>query len=222
MATADDLLSVARSYLGEGPDRFTGWYPAAPTTPWCCIFVSYCASQVGIPTHDAWVSGLFDRMRSEGRTRAPRDAQPGDYVAFDYDGGGPRAYDHVAIVESVDDRGIVAINGNWQNRVQRVLHRWDQPGFSGGIAEIARPPFSSPDPSPEEDDEMKSVLLVDRRHSPAPVYHAAGNTKVWLSEQEQVDAMRFLGAEMIDPAPPAWIDALATLPRDGGTLSPDV
>jgi hypothetical protein len=61
---------------------------------------------------------------------------------------------------------------------------------------------------------MKSVLLVDRRKTPAPVYHAFGNTKVWLSEQEQVDLIRFFGAETVDPAPAAWLDALATLPRN--------
>jgi hypothetical protein len=148
MATAEEAVAAARSYLGEGPDRFCAWYPAPIGTAWCAIFQSYVLTQVGIPTHFAWVSGGFDRYRSEGRTFAPHEAQAGDLVAFDYDNGGPRAYDHVAIVESVNADGIIAINGNWQNRVQRVLHRWDRSGFAGGIAEIARPDYTTPAPPP--------------------------------------------------------------------------
>ena len=212
MPTAEQTLNIARSYLGEGPARFVNWYPAPMGTAWCAIFQSYCLTQAGIPTHYAWVSGLFDQYRREGRTFAPHEAQPGDLVAFDYDGNGPRSYDHIAMVESVTSEGIIAINGNWSNKVLRVLHRWNAGGFAGGIAEIARPAYDQPNPDPEEDD-MKSVLLVDRRQTPAPVYHAFGNTKVWLSKQEQVDLLRFFGAPVIDPAPPAWLDALATIPR---------
>ena len=91
MATADDALNAARSYLGEGPQRFWDWYPAPAGTAWCCIFQSYVLTQVGIPTHYAWVSGLFDFYRSQGRTLAPYQAQPGDLVAFDYDGNGASA-----------------------------------------------------------------------------------------------------------------------------------
>jgi hypothetical protein len=115
------------------------------------------------------------------------------------------------MVESVNDEGIVAINGNWSGKVSRVLHRFNAGGYAGGIAEIARPAYSN-NPEPE-DDEMKSLLMIDRRQTPSPVYHACGNTKVWLSKQEQVDTLRFLGVALIDPAPPAWLDALATIPR---------
>jgi hypothetical protein len=211
MPTAEETLTIARSYLEQGPQSFWDWYPAPAGTAWCCIAQSRFLTEAGIPTHYAWVSGLFDQYRSQGRTFAPHEAQPGDLVAFDYDGNGPSSYDHIAMVESVNDSGIVAINGNWSGKVSRVLHRWDAGGYSGGIAEIARPAYSN-NPEPEDDD-MKSVLMIDRRQNPAPVYHAFGNTKVWLSKQEQVDALRFLGAPVIDPAPPAWLDALATIPR---------
>jgi hypothetical protein len=69
-------------------------------------------------------------------------------------------------------------------------------------------------PTTPPEDEMKTFLLVDRRFSPAPVYNAFGNTKVWLSKQEEVDCLKFLGWQVVDPAPPHWVDALATLPRD--------
>lgn len=149
MPTAEQVLDLSRSKIGQGPEEFLSWYPAPPGTAWCAIFQSKILSDSGIPTHYAWVSGLFDQYRREGRTFSPDQAQPGDLVAFDYDGGGRSAYDHIAMVESVDDRGIVALNGNWTNRVCRVLHRWGAAGFAGGIAEIARPAYeTTPPPSP--------------------------------------------------------------------------
>ena len=67
-------------------------------------------------------------------------------------------------------------------------------------------------PTQEEDeDEMKSVILVDPRNGAN--YHCTGNTKVWLSKVEQVQLLTFFGVATINPAPVAWIDALATLPR---------
>ena len=69
-----------------------------------------------------------------------------------------------------------------------------------------------PTPTQEEDeDEMKSVILVDPRNGAN--WHCSGNTKVWLSKVEQVQLLTFFGVATINPAPVAWIDALATLPR---------
>lgn len=223
MATAEETVAFARSFLGEGPKRFTDWYPASVTTPWCAIFQSFCLSATGQPVHYAWVSAMFDQYRSQGRTRANiRDAQVGDLVAFDYDGGGSRAYDHVAMVESValDGSGLICINGNWQNRVQRVLHRWDRSGFAGGIAEIAVPYYTQipTPPNPDGDDDVKSIMLMDRRFNPARVYHACGNSKVALTDWSQVEMLKFLGVELVDPAPASWLDALAVLPRNDGKI----
>jgi len=72
-------------------------------------------------------------------------------------------------------------------------------------------------PSPEEDD-VKSVILVDPRDGKA--WHASGNTRVYLSHPDQMQALAFLGAQTINPAPVAWIDALAILPRNGGINTP--
>lgn len=153
MATADEALDFARSFMGEGPQRFIDWYPASYGTPWCCIFQSYVLTFSGAQdTHYAWVSGLFDAMRAQGRTFAPFAAQPGDLVAFDYDGGGRNNYDHIAMVEFVgtDDGGafLVCVDGNWGNRVTRVKRYFGRDGYGGGIAEIARPFYSTPAPPP--------------------------------------------------------------------------
>lgn len=174
MATVDQVLSLSRSHLGEGPQAVWDWYPAPAGTAWCCIYQSKILTDCGIPTHYAWVSGLFNWYRNEGRTYAPHEAQPGDLVAFDYDGSGPSSYDHIAMVESVTADGIIAINGNWENKVQRVLHRWSGSGYAAGIAEIARPAYeSAPTPQPSEEDTM-NVWLMRANNSPE-VFVVQGN-----------------------------------------------
>lgn len=148
MPTAEEVLNASRANIGKGPEEFWSWYPAPAGTAWCCIYQSKVLTDAGIPTHYAWVSGLFDLYRSRGRTYAPREAQPGDLIAFDYDGSGPSSYDHIAMVESVSNAGITAINGNWENKVCRVFHRFNAGGYAGGIAEIARPDYTTPTPPP--------------------------------------------------------------------------
>ena len=213
MATAQELLQIEASYLGEGGSRFWDWYPAQPGTPWCAIFQSYCLSSAGIPTHYAWVSGLFDAYRQEGLWTSTdiRLAVPGDLVAFEW-GNTPGGYDHIAMIESVEPNGCWTLNGNVNHsQVARLFFAFD----GGGMAELARPPYD-PEPSPEE--EMRTVIMIDRRQTPAPAYHACGVTKVWLSEQSQVDFLVAIGVQVIDPAPPAWLDSLATLPRNQGMM----
>lgn len=220
MATVDETLNTARSFLGEGPQRFTDWYGCSTSTPWCCVFQSFVLSSVGIPTRYAWVSGLFNIYRDQQRTTTNvRAAQPGMLVAFDYDGTGAASFDHIAMVESVRPDGIVAINGNWENRVQRVFHAFDRGGYAGGIAELAMPSYSStptPTPSPE-DDNMAQAILWDANGT---AWHASGNTRVALSSMDQVNVLKFFGVPEINPAHPAWIDSLAIIPRNGGINTP--
>ena len=224
MATADDVLNLSRSYLGSPPDQFWAWYPAPAGTAWCCIYQSFILSAVGIPTHVAWVSGLFDQYRANGRTYAPREAQPGDLVAFDYDGSGPSSYDHIAMVESVDPNvGITAINGNWTGKVSRVLHRWDAPGYAGGIAEIARPTYTNtPPPSPQEDDDVASLIMWDT-HGTA--WHVSGNSRMALGTLDELNMLKFLGVKEVGTPgaggiPDKQISAWAIIPRNGGINTP--
>ena len=148
MATAEEVLNISRSHIGEPPNRFWDWYPAPAGTAWCCIYQSYVLTEAGIDTHFAWVSGLFDSLRNAGNYTStnPRDAQPGDLIAFEW-GSTAGGYDHIAMCESVDGDGITAINGNWGGKVTRAWHSFN----GGGIAEVARPSYSNtpvPGPTP--------------------------------------------------------------------------
>ena len=167
-------------------------------------------TDAGIPTHFAWVSGLFDQYRAQGRTFAPHEAQPGDLIAFDYDGSGPSSYDHIAMVESVTDAGIVAINGNWTNKVCRVLHRWNGTGYEGGIAEIARPAYASapvptpkPTPQPSEEDNV-NVWLMRAKDNPAVFVVQANLSSRWhLKDAAEVAAIQYVlglnGGKILTP-----------------------
>lgn len=214
MPTAEEVLNIERSFLGEGGQRFWDWYPAAPGTAWCCIFQSYCLTAAGIPTHYAWVSALFDQYRSEGRNSYDiRTAQPGDLIAFEWNST-PGGYDHIAMVESVDlERdGVYAINGNVNgSRVQRLWH----PFNGGGIAEIARPAYSAPIP-PLPIGKTEMVRFVRAKSSPK-VYlidaEFVGGSIHAKSEQALKDLNWSLtntpGAVVVAPPAGAAVDTVA-------------
>lgn len=213
MATVDEVLNIERSFLGEGGQRFWAWYPAAPGTAWCCIFQSYCLTAAGIPTHFAWVSGLFDQYRSEGRNSYDiRTAQPGDLIAFEWNST-PGGYDHIAMVESVDATGVTAINGNVNgSRVQRLWH----PFNGGGIAEIARPSYETPVPPTPPESKANMVRFIRPKSSPK-VYlidaEFVGGSIHAKSEQSLRDLNWALantpGAILVAPPEGANIDVVA-------------
>lgn len=207
MATVDEVLNIERSFLGEGGERFWAWYPAAPGTAWCCIFQSYCLTAAGIDTHYAWVSGLFDAMRAEGRNSYDiRTAQPGDLIAFEWNST-PGGYDHIAMVESVDANGVTAINGNVNgSRVQRLWHSFN----GGGIAEIARPSYSTPIPSPEEDD-VKDALIRDPRDGSIYRITQPGNLAVHLDADAYASAVQS-GIPMIGNVDPGVLGNFGLVP----------
>ena len=160
MPTADEVLDLSRSQIGNLPYKYWDWYPIAYGSPWCCVYQSWVLTNAGIDTHYAWVSALFDHYRNLGRnTYDIRSAQPGDLIAFEWDGTGQNSYDHIAMVESVDANGVTAINGNWGGKVTRAWHSFN----GGGIAEIARPEYATTStpipPNPIEDEDMKRYLL---------------------------------------------------------------
>ena len=158
MTTAQQVLDFEGARLGDGGDETWAWYPLSRGTAWCMAFQSMALSSCGIPTKWAWVSDCFDTYRAEGRNSYDiRTAQPGDLVAFEW-GSTPGGYDHVAMIIGLTETGAWTRNGNVNgSKVQDLWFPFD----GGGMAEIARPPYSvpvPPAPTPEED-EMKRYLL---------------------------------------------------------------
>lgn len=114
--TAADVIRVAQSQLGcTNGAKYFNELGYADGGAWCVAFVQWCMSKAGVnfpwPPPDkpskrfvAWDYGDCPWPIN------PRDLQAGDGVSFDWDED--TSGDHVGIVKSVHDWGIVTIEGN--------------------------------------------------------------------------------------------------------------
>lgn len=115
MATANDILRVARSQLGytatSTSGKFCEWYGLKGY--WCAMFVSWVAAQAGatgiIPRHSYTPNGA-QWFKRQGRWHSgTRGLAPGDVVYFDF---GLGRISHVGIFEGWDRGRVVTIDGN--------------------------------------------------------------------------------------------------------------
>ena len=119
LAEALRHVGVRESPPGSNRTTFGRWY-GVDGVPWCAIFASYCfdvgagvvlcrgwrGAGVG-PRGVAYVPTLSAWLRATGREVC--EAQPGDLVVFDWDGGLP---DHVGIVIRAHGDRIDTVEGN--------------------------------------------------------------------------------------------------------------
>lgn len=115
MATAEDVLRVARSQLGYSASstrsKFNAWY--GMDGYWCAIYISWCAELAGaqdiIPRHSYTPTGAA-WFKARGRWhRGAGGLRPGDVVYFSF--GGKRI-DHVGLFEGWRNGLAVTIDGN--------------------------------------------------------------------------------------------------------------
>ena len=165
MATAEDVLNIARGELGyyapndpEPGSKYGRWmadvtgedWLRGPSREiwWCCCFSSWCLAQAGVEC-PGFPSYNTDLVLSANPPRVPlSQALPGDIVIWDWDGNG--ATDHIGIVE--DPRAMVTIEGNKDNAVKRVnrssvnylVCAVIRPAYSGVGADHERPGASDP------------------------------------------------------------------------------
>jgi hypothetical protein len=124
-ATGSAIVRVARSQLGvtENPVG-SNCTKYGPCEEWCALFVAWVWQHAGVRMAGGtspyaysgslygWVKEHGGRVLSSGET-----PKPGDAVLY---GWGPKASEHVGIVESVLDGQITTIDGNFDDRVARV------------------------------------------------------------------------------------------------------
>ena len=107
--TVADVLSAAQSQLGctNGAKYFND-LGSPDLGPWCVAFVRWCMSKAGVEF--PWRTWYAWDYSDAPNPVNPRDLQAGDAVSFDWDDDS--SGDHVGIVKSVHDWGIVTIEGN--------------------------------------------------------------------------------------------------------------
>lgn len=173
MATANDILAVARSQIGytESPANSNNTKYGAEYglnyNPWCMMFVWWCFKQAG--ASDLFYGGkktascpTFERWaKQQGSRWITRNYKPGDIVLYDFDGG---TADHVGIIEVVRANGVDAIEGNTslngsQDNGGAVLLRYRSNGL---IIGAYRPAYSGASASPVTDPQEEGVFDVRR------------------------------------------------------------
>ncbi len=121
LAEAVRWIGTKESPPGSNDTAFGAWF-GSNGVPWCAIFVSYCFKAGAgytiaagfhgagcaargcayVPTVEAW-------LRATGAWIGRSEPRPGDIAIYNWDGGLP---DHIGIVESGDEAGFTAIEGN--------------------------------------------------------------------------------------------------------------
>jgi beta-N-acetylglucosaminidase len=132
-------LDDATANAGSNDYTKYGEYTGANGAPWCASFISWCANQAGISTDVIPKTAAAATLRNASSTHpTPQNATAGDFITYDYSNDG--TVDHVSLVESRNDTGLTAIDGNWNNRVERVTHK-----FSDGTSTwtITRPNYAN-------------------------------------------------------------------------------
>ena len=120
MATAKDILAVARAELGytESPagsnrTKYGKWF-GLDGQPWCMMFVQWCFRQADaqdlLPALTASCGALMRAAQEKG-CWITGGYQPGDVVIYDFPGNNVKT-DHCGIVEQLAGGGIMAIEGN--------------------------------------------------------------------------------------------------------------
>lgn len=151
MTTPDDVLTVARSQLGEtehppgsNDTKYGEWY-GWNGVAWCDIFMSWCFDQAGaldlIFGKSAYVPGRADTFKAKKQW----GTQPrvGALVFMDTNGNG--GVDHIGICEALQADGrIVNIEGNTSDQVLRRVRRRS---IVIGYGYPAYTPAPSPTPS---------------------------------------------------------------------------
>ena len=112
MATANELLAIARKQLGvtespAGSNRTKyGKWMGLDGQPWCMSFVQWCFAQAGtpLPHKTGSCSALLNWYQKNRPECVVKDPQPGDIAIF--------TFGHTGIVERALPGSVMCIEGN--------------------------------------------------------------------------------------------------------------
>ena len=120
MPDLEKVLVIARKELNysESPPnsnrtKYGKWY-GLDGNPWCMMFIMWVFSRAGgmdlLPIRTASCGELMRAAQKKGNWHTG-SYQPGDIVIFDFPGNQAKT-DHVGLVESVSESGVITIEGN--------------------------------------------------------------------------------------------------------------
>lgn len=160
MATADQVLSIARAELGtkESPAgsnrvKYNNWYYGREVSgdgyPWCVVFVQWVFHQAGVKLPQKTAScGLLMSAAKQDGCWVTEGFRPGDVVIYDF--GGDGIQDHCGIVENACKDSVIALEGNTSMTGSQsnggMVCRKVRP--YGQILGAVRPRFGDNTPSP--------------------------------------------------------------------------
>lgn len=174
MATAQDLLNVARGQIGYSrwndpqagtkygrryAERTGNAYFGQSGVPFCAMFVTWCLEQVGMQPPGgifAYCPSGISQARNAGALVSKTSARPGDIVFFDW--GRDGLSDHVGFVEANNGASLTTIEGNTLGG--KVARR--SRAFSV-VCAVARPAYDSASAAASS----SSLLAVDGYWGPA-------------------------------------------------------
>ena len=130
-----NVLDIARGEIGTGEEpagsnrvKYNDWYYGArvrdgvwnTTFPWCMVFVQWVFHRAGqdLPYKTAGCSALLDWYKKNRPEDVVNTARPGDIVIYDFG--------HTGIVEEAGARNFSAIEGNYSDKVARVVRSYDR------------------------------------------------------------------------------------------------
>lgn len=186
MATVSQVIDIAASQIGISGtnNKFNRWYWGhdcydANVYPWCAVFQSWVADQVGGLgyNYSASVSGVVNQL-----VRIPDDqVQPGDYVAFNWDGRSDLGWmDHIGLVEWFDHSSgyFGTIEGNTDGAAGGMCARRTRYNYTTYFTAFFRPVYDgSPAPTPDnKPGQGLEDVVIKYRSSSDP------DGKEWLPE----------------------------------------
>lgn len=133
VAVAKGEIGTTEQPIGSNQTKYGAWF-GADGSPWCAIFVSWCAAQADIaeetmPRSFAAVGEFQEWFRQRGLFRAKSAGyvpQPGDLMIQKSAGAS-----HIGIVEKADENGFKTIEGNSSNKVRRVSYSYSDAKLTG-------------------------------------------------------------------------------------------
>lgn len=145
--TANDIVSIAESQLGNGYSKYSK-YPSA----WCADFVSWCARQSGVTSIPSTASckNQYDGMKNNG-CKEVSNPQKGDIVFFYCTkcSGVANKWCHVGIMIN----STTSIDGNYGGKVayDKSYSHYGSLGYkhsSGITKKYVRPNYETSSPNP--------------------------------------------------------------------------